>query len=123
MSTVLAIGAAASPPRPSGPAPATRGAVSFQKTLENALGGGVRFSSHALRRIEERHITLSADDRARIGEAMDRAAAKGARDALLLLDQVALVVSVPNRTVITALSGSELDGAVVTQIDSAVMVS
>jgi hypothetical protein len=55
--------------------------------------------------------------------AVDAAAAKGAREALLLMDRLAFVVSVPRRTVITALDGSDAEDHVFTQIDSAVVVA
>ena len=51
---------------------------------------------------------------------MDRAAQKGARESLVLLDDVALVVSIKNRTVITAVDAANLKENVFTNIDSAV---
>ena len=83
---------------------------------------GVRFSAHAQQRLDSRAIALSPDDQQRIARAVDQAAAKGARESLLLMDNVALVVSVPNRTVITALDTSEAASTVFTNIDSAVVV-
>jgi flagellar operon protein len=52
---------------------------------------------------------------------VDRAAAKGSRDSLVLLDQTAMVVSVKNRTVITALGRDQARDNVFTNIDSAVI--
>jgi flagellar operon protein len=65
----------------------------------------VRFSAHAQQRLDSRAISPHArTTRATTSRgAVDQAAAKGARESLLLMDGVALVVSVPNRTVITAL--------------------
>ena len=53
---------------------------------------------------------------------MAKAAAKGARSSLLVMKDVALIVSVTNRTVITAVDGSSLKDNVFTNIDSAVIV-
>jgi flagellar operon protein len=53
---------------------------------------------------------------------VDRAAAKGARESLVMMDDVALVVSVKNRTVITAVDRAHLKDNVFTNIDSAVIV-
>ena len=50
------------------------------------------------------------------------AAGKGARESLVLMNELAFVVSVPNRTVITAMTGNSMKGNVFTQIDSAVVV-
>ena len=63
----------------------------------------------------------------RLSEAVDRAEAKGAREALVLMpgaertDDLALVVSVKNRTVITAMDGNSIQDNVFTNIDSAVV--
>jgi len=82
----------------------------------------VRFSAHARQRLEQRGVRLGPKETARIGQALDQAAAKGARETLLLFDHHALIASVPNRTVITAMTPDAAQGAVFTQIDSAVVV-
>ena len=82
----------------------------------------LRFSAHATQRLTDRHIAISRSDETNIARAVDKAAAKGARETLLLMDKLALVVSVPNRTVITAMSQHELNDTVFTNIDSAVVV-
>ncbi|MDQ1255900.1 MAG: hypothetical protein QG656_494 [Candidatus Hydrogenedentes bacterium] len=81
------------------------------------------FSAHAAARMRQRGIALTPADEGRIGRAMDQAAAKGARESLLLMDQCALVVSVPNRTVITVVPPNEMDDTVFTHIDSAIVVA
>ena len=83
---------------------------------------GVEFSGHAQARLASRQITLSGEDIARNGEAMTRAAAKGARSSLMLMDKAALVVSVPNRTVITAVDKAALKENIFTNIDSAMIL-
>lgn len=86
-------------------------------------GKNVKFSAHATQRLADRRITLTPGDEASISRAVDKAAAKGARETLLLMDKLALVVSVPNRTIITALSQHELGDTVFTNIDSAVLIA
>ena len=71
--------------------------------------------------IARRGIDITANRMDRITDAVDKASAKGARDSLILVDDLALVVSVKNRTVITAIDGSSLKGNVFTNIDSAVI--
>lgn len=83
----------------------------------------VKFSAHATQRLADRHIALTKNDEASISRAVDKAAAKGSRETLLLMDKLALVVSVPNRTVITAMGQNELRDTVFTNIDSAVVVA
>lgn len=95
---------------------------SFAKILDDKLQqSGVKFSAHATKRLEARNITLSAQQLATLEDAVEKARAKGGRETLILLDNVALVVSVANRTVITAMDGENLKDNVFTQIDSAVI--
>jgi flagellar operon protein len=55
-------------------------------------------------------------------EAVNRARAKGARESLVLMGELALVVSVKNNTVITAVDGANMRENVFTNIDSAVII-
>lgn len=116
-------GPEASSLRPARPLPpAERGA--FAAVLESKLSASrdVRFSAHALKRLEDRAIELTSGDHGRIRDAVDQLGAKGGRESLVLMDRVALVVSVPNRTIITAVATGELNANVFTKIDSAVVV-
>jgi flagellar operon protein len=53
---------------------------------------------------------------------VEKAAAKGAKESLVLVDEAALVVSIKNKTVITAVDKSALKDNVFTNIDSAIIV-
>jgi flagellar operon protein len=57
-----------------------------------------------------------------MNDAITKADAKGVQDTLVLTDKAALIVSVPNRTVITAMDRAQLDGNVFTNIDGAVII-
>jgi len=81
----------------------------------------VVFSGHALQRIERRGITMDAATQKRLGEGVDRAASKGSRAAVVLVDDNAFVVGVPSRTVITAVGRDNMKEHVFTNIDSAVI--
>lgn len=94
---------------------------SFDQVLAQELAG-VKFSQHAIQRLSSRNIQLDRGDLAKISGAVDKAAQKGARDSLILMDNLALVVSVKNRTVITAMDGNNIRDNVFTNIDSAVIV-
>jgi flagellar operon protein len=93
---------------------------SFQNILQENL---VRFSHHAEARLEQRGIHLQPDQLSKLGSAIDQAAAKGAKDALMLMGSVALIVNIPNRTVVTAMDGNAMKDNVFTKIDSAVVIS
>ncbi len=81
----------------------------------------VRFSGHALERIQRRNIPLDGPVAARLQAGVDKAAAKGVRDSLVLVDDTAFVVSVRNRTVVTAVDRDNMKEHVFTNIDGAVI--
>lgn len=83
---------------------------------------GVEFSAHALARLKERNITLSSDDLARLGKGVQLAESKGSKNALILMDDTAFIVSVKNNKVITAVPKESAVDNVFTQIDSAAIV-
>jgi len=116
-------GIGAPTPRPvTGPTGGTRS--DFNRLLQDEVvkQGEVKFSAHALKRLAERHITLSPSDLRKINEAASAAEAKGARQSLLIYGDLALVASLDNRTVVTAVSGAQSEQRIFTNIDSAVII-
>ena len=115
------------PPGVAGPAgapaaaPAAATGPAFADVLRTQPGQPVRFSSHALQRVERRGIDVSPTTIGRLNEGLDRAAGKGARASVVFVDQTAFVVAVPNRTVITAVDREHMKQQVFTNIDSAVI--
>lgn len=99
------------PPRPEGP--------SFKEVLREA--GGLKFSSHALQRLQDRSIAMDEAGVRRLEEAVQRAEEKGSNDSLVLDGQQAFLVNIPNRTVVTAVDMMELRERVFTNIDSTVL--
>ena len=94
----------------------------FEQVLNQAIGG-VKFSQHATQRLQTRNINLTQTQMNQLNNAVDKAAQKGAKESLILMDKdLALVVSVTNRTVITAMDGASIKDNVFTNIDSAVIV-
>lgn len=99
------------------------GAPSFGEVLRKEIeSDSLKISGHAQMRMRARNISLSDSDMAKLAQAVDRAGAKGARESLILMNELALVVSVRNRTVITCLDGEHAKENVFTNIDSAVIV-
>lgn len=102
--------------------------ASFAQALR-AASQGITISGHAQTRLASRQINLTEDDFGKISNAMTKAASKGARSSLMLMDrpdssggQVGLVVSIPNRTVITAVNTQSLKENIFTNIDSAMII-
>lgn len=82
----------------------------------------LKFSAHASQRLKDRKIALDPLTLTKVNTAIDKAAAKGVEDTLVLTPEAALIVSVKNRTVITALDRNSLSGNVFTNIDGAVII-
>jgi len=115
-------GLAPAPAAPPAPGAARGEQPSFAKALQQAgAAHELQFSRHAIARIQRRGIELDRGTVQRLAEGVDRAAGKGARDSLILVDGTAFVVSVRNHTVITAVGSEHMKDNVFTNIDSAVI--
>jgi flagellar operon protein len=111
-------------PRPGGVG--KPGAPGFDHVLSQKLQGEtatepLRWSAHARDRLAQRQISITPEVAQRLEESVAKAAAKGAKESLVLVDNLAFVVSVTNRTVITAVDQEGLRDQVFTNIDSAVL--
>ena len=93
------------------------------QTFESILNkeSKLTFSSHAQERLNQRQISLEPSELIRLEKAVNDAQNKGAKDALILLNRKAFIVSIANKTVITALNSDENESKVYTNIDSAVI--
>jgi flagellar operon protein len=99
--------------------------ASFKNIMNEQLAdkaASLNFSKHAQERLHSRGINLSPETLQKISGAIDKAQAKGSRETLVLTDDVALVVGVKERTVITAFDKEKLREGIVTSIDSAVIL-
>ncbi|GKX28982.1 hypothetical protein SH1V18_14620 [Vallitalea longa] len=96
----------------------------FDNVLQDKLNKSneLNFSKHANMRLDSRNIKLSNDQLARINKGVDNAKGKGIKDSLIIVDDVALVVNIKNKTVITAMGKTEQDDKVFTNIDGAVII-
>jgi flagellar operon protein len=106
------------------PAPATRPQAAPARSFADVLGertGGVQFSGHAVERLRRRGIDVDPGTLQRLEGGVDRAATKGSRESVVFVDDKAFVVSVTNRTVITAVDSAHMREHVFTNIDSAVI--
>ncbi len=92
----------------------------FARVLGQAEG--VRFSSHAQERLKARNISFTQEQMQQIEGAVNSVAQKGGKDSLVMVGDAALVVSIKNRTVVTAMDRQQMKGNVFTNIDSAVVL-
>ncbi len=98
--------------------PNVRGKQDFAEALAQA---NLKFSNHAQKRIETRKITLADDGLARLALAVDKAEQRGGQESLVLMDDLAFIVNVPDRKVVTALDTNKRGEGVFTHIDSVVL--
>lgn len=100
--------------------------ISFEEILkqkQDVTGSSeLKFSKHATMRLSDRHINLSQEQSERLESGVMKASEKGIQDSLVILDSLAFIVNVPNRTVVTAIEQGETDNNIFTNIDGAVIV-
>lgn len=96
----------------------------FDKILKDkmALNEQIKFSKHATMRLNSRQIEFTDEQIKKLQIGIDKAEEKGIKDSLVLMDQIALVVNVKNRIVVTAIDSNEIEDAIFTNIDGAVIV-
>ena len=94
--------------------------VLIQKALTDA--GSLKFSKHAIGRLADRNIELSDSQLERLESGTKKAGQKGIRDSLVIVDQLAFIVNVPNQTVVTAMDSTEANENIFTNINGAVII-
>ena len=104
--------------KPTTSAPVSNG-QSFADTLKQAEK--IQFSRHALKRLDVRNIEMSRDRLNKLESAIDRVGRRGGRESLVLMDDLAFIVNVPERKVVTAVDAKSRGEGVFTQIDSVVL--
>ena len=90
-----------------------------RQILENS---SLKFSKHAAMRLTDRHINLTQEMNTRLENGLEQASEKGIQESLVLVDSLAFIVNVPNRTVVTAMDKNETLNNVFTNIDGAVIM-
>lgn len=98
--------------------------LDFEKILDKSIDKSENFSisNHAAARIRERNINFSEADMKKINDGINKADEKGAKDCLILYKDVALVTSIKNRTIITAVDKENSKENIFTNIDSVVLL-
>lgn len=101
-----------------------KNSTSFENILKNEIKKDVDFtiSNHAAKRLESRNIKLSKLDMENINKGINMAKKKGSKDSVIIYKDIALVTSIKNRTIITAVNKNESKNNIFTNIDSIVML-
>ena len=92
------------------------------KQKQEGVTGSLKFSKHASIRLEQRGISLTDGQVKRLEDGTMRASMKGIKDSLVIVDDMAFIVNVPNQTVVTAMDSKNTAENIFTNIDGAVFV-
>lgn len=110
--------------RNSGSVKKTDKAYSFEDVLQKVRGNEevteLKFSKHANERMVSRNIDLTEAQYKRLESGAQRASEKGMKESLVMVDNLAFIVNINSKTVVTAVSGE--DEKVFTNIDGAVIM-
>lgn len=107
---------------------AQKDGMSFLEVLKQTqlqsreVSPALKFSKHAGERLADRNIRLSEEQLRRLEEGASKAGAKGIKESLVLMDDMAFIVNIGNHTVITAMSQQSQEEKIFTNIDGAVLV-
>ena len=99
--------------------------VSFQEILQNKSQEQNVSGTQDLKfsvRLETRGIELTDAQLERLNGGARKAGQKGIRDSLVIVDDLAFIVNVPNKTVVTAMNSRETEENVFTNINGAVIM-
>ena len=84
---------------------------------------GIQLSTHAMRRLQERNISIDKDEYTKLQTAMDRLKLKGGQDSLVITGKAAYIVDVPKNTIVTAIDKENIGENVFTKIDSTILMN
>lgn len=90
--------------------------------VDGKPNSNLKFSNHAIERMQTRGISYDPERLQKLDQAIQKAASKGSKDTLVLMDDSALIVSVKNNTVVTVMDKNSLRENVFTNIDSTVVI-
>lgn len=99
--------------------------LSFEEILRQRQSDAapeLKFSKHASMRLMERNISLTKEQNDRLESGVQKAVEKGIKDSLVMVDSLAFIVNVPNKTVVTAMDQKETPTNIFTNIDGAVIM-
>lgn len=84
---------------------------------------GIQLSTHAMRRLQERNISIDKEEYTKLQTAMDRLKLKGGQDSLVITGKAAYIVDVPKNTIVTAIDKENIGENVFTKIDSTILMN
>lgn len=95
--------------------------TSFKEVLENKFE--LTMSKHASERLSNRNIQVTQEQWQQISRKLTEADKKGITEAVVIDDGMALVVSVKNRTIVTAMSRNEASNHIFSNINGTILLN
>jgi flagellar operon protein len=99
------------------------GAIDQSQSQITKQDKGIQLSTHAMRRLQERNISIDKEEYAKLQTAMDRLKLKGGQDSLVITGKAAYIVDVPKNTIVTAIDKDSIGENVFTKIDSTILMN
>jgi flagellar operon protein len=93
-----------------------KASLNFKDVLNTQL------TNHAVRRIENKNISVTREDAAKINKALEIAKTKGSNKTLVLLSDKIALLSVKDNKLITMMGKNSLKQDIFTNIDSVVLM-
>lgn len=95
----------------------------FENILQKeVIKQNIKFSKHAVERMQIRDINLSNLEISKIEDAITKASAKGVKEALILMDDKVFIANIKNKTIITTVNKEQLKDNIFTNIDGAIII-
>ena len=92
-------------------------------SILNPVPKGIKLSTHAMRRLQERNMSLDREEYQKLQTAIDRLKTKGGQDSLVITGKGAYIVDVPKNTIVTAIDKESIGENVFTKIDSTILMN
>lgn len=83
---------------------------------------GLHLSTHAMRRLQERNLSLDKEEYTKILSAIDKLKLKGGQDSLVITSKAAYIIDVPKNMIVTAIDKNSIGDNVFTKIDSTILM-
>lgn len=94
-----------------------------QESILNPTPKGIKVSIHAMRRLQERNMSIDKEEFSKLQSALDKLKTKGGQDSLVITGKGAYIVDVPKNTIVTAMDKESIGENVFTKIDSTILMN
>ncbi|MBC7539039.1 MAG: hypothetical protein H7281_09475 [Bacteriovorax sp.] len=84
---------------------------------------GLNLSTHAMRRLQERNLSIDKEEYTKILSAIDKLKLKGGQDSLVITSKAAYIIDVPKNMIVTAIDKDSIGDNVFTKIDSTILMN